>query len=375
MWQSLLNTLRLTGKELRAIRRDTVMLVLIFYVFTVATYMVADAISTEINDLAVAVVDEDHSPLSQRLTDAIQPPLFKHPDSLSPATAETALKNGDDILVVSFPPNLERDLMAGHEVTISVDVDATAVAHAGNGAAFMQQLIADEVTRYFDPAGISTSSLVDVVFRNRFNPNLTSKWFTSVMQLMNSVTILTLILAGASLIREREHGTIEHVLVMPVRPHEIVFSKILANGAVILGASVFSLIVVIQWLIGVPVAQGVLPLFITGTAIYVIAVASIGLLLSTFTHTMGQFGLLIIPVIIVMILLSGGMTPLESMPDWLRAVMQLISPAPHFVAFTQSVLYRGAGLALVAPEMAAMALMAAVALAVALARFRRVLAN
>ena len=374
MWRSLLNTLRLTGKELRAIRRDTVMLVLIFYVFTVATYMVADAISTEINDLAVAVVDEDQSTLSHRLTDAIQPPLFKHPVSLTPTQAEQALKYGDYILVVSFPPKFESDLLSGHAETISIDVDATAVAHAGNGAAFMQELLAGELSTFFTPNG-SAASLVDVVFRNRFNPNLTSKWFTSVMQLMNSVTILTLILAGASLIREREHGTIEHVLVMPVRPHEIVFSKILANGAVILGASVFSLLVVIQWLIGVPLAQGVLPLFIAGTAIYVIAVASIGLLLSTFTHTMGQFGLLIIPVIIVMILLSGGMTPMESMPGWLRVLMQLISPAPHFVAFTQSVLYRGAGLALVAWEIAAMAAMAAMALAVALARFRRVLAN
>lgn len=374
MWRSLLNTLRLTGKELRAIRRDTVMLVLIFYVFTVATYMVADAISTEINDLAVAVVDEDQSTLSHRLTDAIQPPLFKHPVSLTPAQAEQALKYGDYILVVSVPPKFESDLLSGHAATLSIDVDATAVAHAGNGAAFMQELLADELSTFFTPNG-SSASLVDVVFRNRFNPNLTSKWFTSVMQLMNSVTILTLILAGASLIREREHGTIEHVLVMPVRPHEIVFSKILANGAVILGASVFSLLVVIEWLIGVPLTQGVLPLFIAGTAIYVIAVASIGLLLSTFTHTMGQFGLLIIPVIIVMILLSGGMTPMESMPEWLRLLMQLISPAPHFVAFTQSVLYRGAGLGLVAPEMAAMAAMAAVALAVALARFRRVLAN
>ncbi|RWR51462.1 ABC transporter permease [Sinirhodobacter ferrireducens] len=374
MWRSLLNTLRLTGKELRAIRRDTVMLVLIFYVFTVATYMVADAISTEINDLAVAVVDEDQSTLSHRLTDAIQPPLFKHPVSLTPAQAEQALKYGDYILVVSFPPKFESDLLSGHAATLSIDVDATAVAHAGNGAAFMQELLAGELSTFFTPNG-SAASLVDVVFRNRFNPNLTSKWFTSVMQLMNSVTILTLILAGASLIREREHGTIEHVLVMPVRPHEIVFSKILANGAVILGASVFSLLVVIQWLIGVPLAQGVLPLFIAGTAIYVIAVASIGLLLSTFTHTMGQFGLLIIPVIIVMILLSGGMTPMESMPGWLRVLMQLISPAPHFVAFTQSVLYRGAGLALVAWEIAAMAAMAAMALAVALARFRRVLAN
>lgn len=371
--QSILNTLRLTLKELRAIRGDKVMLLLIFYVFTAATWLVADAGSTEVRDLSVAVVDEDQSPLSHRLTDAIRPPLFAHPDVISPERAAAAQTNGDYILVVSIPPDFERNLHLGKDAALMILVDATAVAQAGNGTAYMQQLLADEISKYVAP-GTSSSALVDVVMRNRFNPNLTSKWFTSVMQLMNSVTILTLILAGSSLIREREHGTIEHVLVMPVRPHEIVFSKILATGIVILGSSVASLFLVVQWGMGVPVAGSPL-LYICGAAIYVISVGSLGLLLASFTQNMGQFGLLVIPVIIVMFLLSGGITPMESMPAWLRLIMRLISPSPHYVEFAQSVLYRGSGLPLVAGSMAAMALMAVVFLAVVILRFRKVLAN
>lgn len=373
MVQSILNTLRLTGKELRAIRGDKVMLALILYVFTAATWLVSDAASTDIADLSVAVIDEDHSPLSRQLIDAIRPPLFAAPDVISPSRAAQAQTDGDYVLVVSIPPDFERDLRAGHEGTLMVLVDATAVAQAGNGASYMQQLLADELQKYAQP-GQETASLVDVVMRNRFNPNLTSKWFSSVMQLMNSVTILTLILAGSSLIREREHGTIEHVLVMPVRPHEIVFSKILATGIVILSASVASLFLVVQWGMGVPVAGSPL-LYISGAAIYVVAVGSLGLLLASFTQNMGQFGLLVIPVIIVMFLLSGGITPMESMPAWLRFTMRLISPSPHYVEFAQSVLYRGSGLSLVVGSMAAMALMAAVSLAVVIARFRKVLAN
>lgn len=371
MRQSLLNTLRLTGKELRAILRDVVMLALTFYVFTVATYMVAQAITTEVKNLSVAVVDEDHSALSRRLSDAIQPPMFRTPVELSPAQAMQAQLDGKYILVVGFPPRMEQDILRGKQAVISLDIDATAVAQAGNGAAFMQQMIADEVSRYF---GASSTAPVDVVMTSRFNPNLSSKWFMSVMQLMNSITILTLILAGASLIREREHGTIEHVLVMPVRPHEIVLSKILANGAIILVAAIFSLNVVVQWILGVPVA-GSLILFGIGTAIYVVAVASIGLMLSTFCQSMGQFGLLVIPVMIVMMLLSGGMTPLESMPIWLRGVMEAISPAPHFVKFTQSVLYRGSGISLVWDQMLAMLAMAVVTFLITLSRFRKVLSG
>jgi ABC-2 type transport system permease protein len=88
---------------------------------------------------------------------------------------------------------------------------------------------------------------------------------------------------------------------------------------------------------------------------------------------MGQFGLLVIPVIIVMILLSGGMTPLESMPGWLQAIILTVSPSPHFVRFTQSVLYRGSGFGLVGGEMLAMSAMSAAALVIVLLRFRKIL--
>jgi len=373
MLKSLLNTLRLTLKELRAIRRDRAMVILIVYVFTLATWLVSDAASTEIKDLSVAVVDEDHSRLSYRLTDAIQAPLFAEPALLTPERAAQAQRDGDYALVLSIPPDFERDLRAGRAPELMLLVDATAIAQAGNGTAFMQRLLSEELNTYFSP-GRSSGDPVDVVFRNRFNPNLQAKWFTSVMQLMNNVTILTLILSGAAMIREREQGTIEHVLVMPVRPHEIVFSKILATGLVILLASVASLVVVIHWGMGVPVAHS-LGLYAAGAAIYVVAVGSVGLLLASFTHNMGQFGLLVIPVIMVMLLLSGGMTPLESMPGWLQFVIRTVSPAPHFVSFAQSVLYRDSGLALVAGEMLRMTAMSAIALVIVLYRFRKVLSG
>lgn len=371
--QSLRNLLELTVKELRAIRRDRVMVVLIVYVFTVMTYIASDAISTDVANLPVAVVDEDHSQLAARLEGAIRAPMFREPALLTPGEAETALSRGEDILVLTIPPDFEHDLRAGNKVTLNLDVDATAVAQAGNGAAFMGQLLSQEITKFVSPRD-GDESPVDIVYSSRFNPNLSSKWFSSVMQLMNSVTILTLILSGASLIREREHGTIEHVLVMPVQPYEIVLSKILATGVVILIAAIVSLNLVVQWALGVPVA-GSLILFACGTAIYVVAAASFGLLLATFTKNMGQFGLLAIPAIVVLILLSGGMTPLEAMPSWLQWLLKTVSPATHFVAFTQSVLYRGAGFTLVWDQMAAMVAMAVAAFAITLARFRTILAG
>ncbi|WP_420024309.1 ABC transporter permease (plasmid) [Cereibacter azotoformans] len=370
-FQNLRNILRLTIKELRAIRGDRVMILLMVYVFTIATWLVSDAANTDIRNLSVAVVDEDRSQLSGRLVGAIREPLFTPPELLSAAEAEAAQNAGRKVLVVSIPPGFERHLRRGDGASLMILIDATAVSQAGNGASFLNRLLLDEIAAYLRP-GEPASALVSVEIRNRFNENLDGTWFTAVMQLMNSVTILTLILAGSSMIREREHGTIEHVLVMPVHPHEIVFSKVLATTAVILMASVLSLVFVIKGAMGVPI-DGSLLLYSAGAALYVVAVASLGLLLASFTHNMGQFGLLVLPVIIVMFQLSGGITPLESMPVWLQITMRLISPSPHFVSFAQSVLYRGAGVELVVGEMVAMAAMSGVALTVVLRRFRRVL--
>lgn len=371
MLRSLRNIGNLTLKELRAIRGDAVMLVLIAYVFTVAVWLVSQAGSTEVRDLTVAVVDDDHSQLSARMIEAIRPPLFRTPDLLPPDRAARAQIAGEEVLVVSIPPDLEKDLRAGRGGEVLILVDATAVAFAGNGTTYLTQALSRAASDYLSP-GASAESPLNVVVRNRFNPNLSAKWFTAVMQLINNVTILMLILSGASMLRERERGTIEHVLVMPVRPHEVVLSKICANGGVILIASVASLVFVVEGAMGVPIA-GSLPLYMLGAAIYVIAVASLGLMMASYTRNMGQYGLLVIPVMILMLLLSGGITPMESMPTWLQIVMRTVSPTPHFVAFAQAVLYRGAGMWLVAGEMAAMGAMAAVALALALARFRKVL--
>lgn len=369
--RSLLTILRLTVKELHALRRDKVMLVLILYVFTAAVWLVSSAASTEVRDLSVAMVDEDHSPLSERIFDSIRGPLFAPPVLLTPNEAAQTQLNGKYVLVVSIPPDFERDLRAGEDTTLLLSVDATAVAFAGTGTTFMSQLLSQTISDYLQP-GVENRATVNVVFRNRFNPNLTAKWFTAVMQLMNNVTILMLVLSGSSMIREREHGTIEHVLVMPVRPHEIVISKIAATGLVILAASVASLIFVVQWAMGVPVA-GSLWLYTFGAGLYVIAIGSLGLMLASFTRNMGQFGLLVIPVIVILYMLSGGVTPLESMPDWLRMLMLWINPATHFVSFAQSVLYRGAELRLVWPELVVIVALALVAMTLTLMRFRKIL--
>ena len=368
----LVNIYRLIIKELRSILADPMMLVLVAYTFTIAVYTVATGASTEAKDLTVGVVDEDDWDLSHRLLDALNPPLFKRAVLINADEIDSNMNDGRLMFVLEIPSSFESKLLAGRDASLQLNVDATAMAQAGNGAVYIQAIIAQEIAKFQAGREGATSPPVNVVIRAKFNPNLYAYWFSSVMQVVNSITMLAVILTGAALIREREQGTVEHLLVMPVVPAEIMLSKIIANGLVILIAAGLSLALVVQWLLKVPIA-GSLALFLAGATLYALTVAALGILLGTIATTMGQFALLAAPVLLVMQLLSGGATPMESMPVWLQHVMRVISPTPHFVAFSQAVLYRGADLSIVWPDLVAMAVIGSIYFAFALSRFRRVI--
>lgn len=365
----LLNIVRLGIKELRSLRADPVLVFLIVYAFSWGIYEVASGVKFEVANAAVAIIDEDRSELSRQIASAMLPPYFQRARLIDAASADRALDEGDYVFIVGIPPNFERDVIAGHSPSIQINVDATAMSMAGNGNAYIQSIASREVTRFLSATDEPAAAEADLIARALFNANLDSVPFTSVMEVINNITLLSVILAGAALIREREHGTLEHLLVMPVTAIEIMSSKLWANGLVIVVAATLSILLVVQGVLGVETA-GSLALFIAGALLYQFSVTALGILLATFTTSMAQYGLLVMPVLILMQLLSGSSTPLESMPEWLQNAMQL-SPSTHFVSFSQAVLYRGAPLSMVWLELAALALIGAMFFFLALARFRR----
>lgn len=369
MHGSLANIYRLGVKELRSLRSDPVLVILILWAFTFLVYSVAKGEKFEVQQASVAIVDEDQSVLSRRIGAAIQQPFFRDPVAIEAAGIDQAMDRGQYVFVIEIPLKFEADILAGRRPTIQIDVDATAMSQAGNGAVFLQNIISRELRSFLQKSDQGDLLPVNLLVRTKFNPNAESVWFTSVMQVINNITMLSVILCGAALIREREQGTIEHLLVMPVTPIDIMLSKIWANGLVIVVAALLSFFLVVGWLLQVPIA-GSITLFIAGAVVYQFSVTALGILLATFTTSMQQFGLLVIPVLIAMNLLSGSRTPLESMPEWLQNVMQ-VSPSTPFVGFAQAVLYRAADFAIVWPKLLAMAAIGAAFFVVALARFRR----
>jgi ABC-2 type transport system permease protein len=370
--QTFANIFWLGTKELRSFMRDFVLLGLVVYAFSLAIIAQAQSSSQEVHNASVAIVDEDHSGLSRRIADAFLPPYFQTPQPIAEGDVVPLMNAGKYTFIIDIPPNFARDVLAGRQTSIQLNVDATAMVQAGLGADYAQQIIVTEIQNFLTRAEGAALSPVNLVVRIAFNPNVETSWFTSVMGIINSITMLAIVLAGAAVIREREHGTMDHLLVMPLTPFEIAMSKIWANGLVIIVAVGLSLFLVVRGLLGIPIA-GSIPLFLLGVAAYLFFATAIGIFLGTVARSMPQLGLLYLLVYLPLAMLSGSNTPLESMPPWLATLVQA-SPTVHFVSFAQAILYRGAGFAVVWPQFAIVALIGGLFLALALVRFRKVTA-
>jgi ABC-2 type transport system permease protein len=370
MWERIQNTFRLGIKELRGVRADLVLVFLIVYSFTYSVYEPARNSAGELANASVAIVDEDHSEASRRICDAMRRPFALPAEVISIDEVDRGMDLGRYTFVVNIPPHFERDLMRGRWTPIQFNVDATAMSQVTTGARYVQNVIAQEVAGLRGYPAVAPPE-VELVVRSKYNTNLDDYRFAGIAQIINNITLVAMFLTGAAVIREREHGTLEHLLVLPLGPVEICLAKIWANGLVVLVAAQLSLLIVVQWWLGVPI-PGSIPLFVLGEIIYLFAVTSLGIFLATRATTMPQFAPLAMSVFLVLELLSGGATPLESMPEALQKVMQF-SPTTHFVTFAPAILFRGADLKLVWPEFAWIGGIGAILFIAAVLRFRKTL--
>jgi len=398
----LANIWNLGTKELRSLAHDPIMIGLMMYAFTLSVYAVAKAIPETLSNVPIAIVDEDQSQLSMRIIDSFFPPQFMKPAMIGRGQMDERMDAGFDTFALDIPPNFERDVMAGRNPRVQLNVDATRMHQAFTGGGYIQNIILGQVDAFvkrycgagLQPAGgyprygrettagsfagRSTESeewpqrgveVPDLGLYTRFNPNLERSWFGAVVEIINEVTILSIVLTGAALIREREHGTVEHLLVMPVTPFEIMTSKIWAMALVVLVVCALSLVFVVHFGMSVPL-EGSIALFLAGVAIDLFANTALGIFLATFARSMPQFGLLMIVVVLPLVFLSGGFTPYESMPDAVQFVM-LGAPTTHLVTLGEAILFRGARFSLIWKQFAALFAIGSVFFGIALVRFRR----
>jgi ABC-2 type transport system permease protein len=369
---SLINIWWLGVKELRSFASDVVLLVFVVYAFTFTVYSQATGTSNEVNNASIAFADEDGSALSKELFNAFYPPRFQRPTLIAPSEVEDAMDRGRFMFVVTVPPFFERHLRSGEHPELQLNIDATAMQQAGIGAGYIKNIVGQRIASFLQRSDERSVDAVRLNVRKTFNPNGISAWFTSVVAIINQLTLLTVVLTGAAVIREREHGTLEHLLVMPLGAFEIAMAKVWANGLVILLATALSLFLVVRALLQVPFAGSVL-LWFGGVLLYLFFATALGIFLGTVSRSMAQFALLIVLVVLVLQLLSGGSTPVESQPKWLQTITYLL-PSRHFVSFSQVIIYRGGGLSAVWRQFAMVGAVGLAFFVYSVTRFRKSIA-
>lgn len=368
-------------KELKSFFSDIVLLIFVIYAFTLQIVIAANGSTMEVRNAAVAVVDEDGSTLSRRLPDLFRQPTFQQADHLANDQIDTAMDEGRYTFVLVIPPGFQADLQAGRKPQMQLLVDATAVTTAYIGAGYIQRIVSGEIVRFLadddtpeaappstpmqlsEQAGVFSPSI-----RVRYNPNREEKWFMGITETLIIVTMLSILLPGAALLREREHGTIEHLLVMPLRPVEIMLGKVWPNALIVLLGTFVTYYIVLQEVLDIPVS-GADWLFFLGTAVFLFTTTSLGVLLSTVSKNVPHQATLTILVMMPLVFLSGAYTPVESMPDAMKSIM-FASPLKFYISFCASLMFKGAGLDTLWDELAIMALIGLVFFTAAGLRFR-----
>ncbi|WP_439294455.1 ABC transporter permease [Lonepinella sp. BR2882] len=360
-------------KELKSLFSDIVMIILAIYMFSVAIFVVSNMGMTDVKNGSVAIIDYDQSTLSHRMRDALIMPYFKKVHEVSPKEIDREMDLGNYTFVAEFPPNYEKDMLKGDNPQVQVLVDATAITQAGIGSGYISQIFTQEVNEFMGNTGRTTTP-IKVVNNVLYNPNHSSKWFMATTQNMTNLALLALMLVGSAIIREKERGTLEHLLVMPIGSSEIAMAKVFANGLVLLVISMLSIRFITVGALGAPIPTEQIALFGLGVLVFLFSIASLGIMLAVSAPSMPQFGLLCLPIYLIMNMLSGAQSPVENMPELAQKLTQF-SPLTILAAYGQDVLFRGAGLNIVWPYLAKMAALGAVFLGVALAQFKSMLSK
>ncbi|RXK12613.1 ABC transporter permease [Halarcobacter mediterraneus] len=358
MKRSLRNIYALMIKELRTLFHDKIMLFLIIYSFSFAIYIGGTATSTEIRNASIAFVNEDNSILSNRIISSFYKPRFNTPGVINNNEIDSYMNSGYYTFVVVIPSEFEKNVISGNTPNIQVNIDATRMSQAGIGAGYIQAIINQEISSFLNASGTDSLELVEVINRYKYNSSLESSWFGSINEIISNIVMISILLSAASLIREREHGTIEHLLVMPLNPIEIMLAKVCTASIVVLICVSFSLSLVVEYILNVPLSGSII-LFLFCTFLVLFATTSIGIFIGTISKNMPQMGMIFILTILPLMMLSGTVTPYESMPESIQFLMHLL-PISHFVDISQAVLFKGAGITIIYKSMLSMFLIGVV---------------
>ncbi|MBA5861786.1 MAG: ABC transporter permease subunit [Nitrospira sp. CR1.1] len=365
----------LTWKEILQLSRDVPLLLFLVYSFSLSVLVSGAGITMQLTNAELLVHDADQSPSSRELIHRFQPPYFALTGAISdPRQGLRQLDQGRAMLLLEIPPRFHEALMSGARTAVQLLVDTTNAPQGLSAAAYsvrIASLFGAETG--LASAGLSgvtaTVPVVSSAHRVWFNPTQDERWFQSISHILRMITLFAVLLPAAALVREKERGTVEQLLVSPLSPFQIMFSKVLAMSGVILLATALALYGVLHPVFHVPM-KGSAGLFFLLTALHVFTTAGFGLVAATLAKNQAQVAMMTLFVVGPMLLLSGITSPYESMPAWVQAIMTF-SPLRYYIDITYGVMLKGAGLELLWRPVGAMLLLGGILFGSGMWRFRR----
>jgi ABC-2 type transport system permease protein len=365
----------MTQKEVVQLGRDLPLLLFLLYSFSLSVYISGVGMTMQLQNAAIVVHDGDHSLSSRELIHRFQPPYFRFKGEIAdPREGLRQLDEGTAMLLLDIPPRFHEALAAGESTTVQLLVDTTNAPQGLSAASYAVRIAG----RFGLEAGLGALGLsgahaavpmVTSAHRVWFNPNQDETWFQSIAHVLRMITVFAVLLPAIALVREKERGTVEQLLVSPLSPFEIMLSKMLAMTAVILICTAIAVYGVLRPVLHVPL-KGQAWLFFLLTALHIFTTAGLGMAAATVTRNQAQVGMITLFLVGPMMLLSGLNTPYEAMPGWVQTFMGF-SPLRYYIDITYGVLLKGAGLDVLWKSVGTMALLGGGLFGFGMWRFRR----
>ncbi len=366
----------MTRKEILQLSRDVPIGLLLVYSFTLAVYLTGNGIRSQLHNASLLVRDADHSFSSRELIHKFKSPFFRLEGEIAdPQEGLRWLDRGKAMAVLEIPPRFHEQLVTGEPTAVQLLVDTTNAPQGLSAASYAARIVGQfgQETALARLRGMEESSqnLPVIVSDHRvwYNPDQNDTWFESISHLLRQITIFAILLPAAAMVREKERGTVEQLLVSPLTPFQIMLPKVLAMTLVILCATAVALFGVMRPAFGVPI-KGSIPLFFSLTALFVFTTAGMGLAAATLTRNQAQVGMMTLLVVAPMMLLSGLVAPIEALPTWTRNLM-ILSPLRYFIEIAHGILLKGSDLSILWDSVLAMALLGGVLFGFGMWKFRR----
>lgn len=363
-------------KELRQLFRDKALIGFFFWAFIMDVYLAGSGTSMQLVNAGFVARDADQTVSSRELIHRFHPPYFRFDGLVDhPKAGLRRLDFGQDVVFLDIPPRFHEMLLGGESPAVQLQIAATHSPQGLSAASYGARIVGEfglEASARAMGSSIEGSLSLPVVrsdHRIWYNPNQDESWFMSISEMLTVTTIFAVLLPAAALVRERERGTVEQLLVSPLTPFQIMFPKVIAMTLVILAGTTMSLFGILHAIFNVPMKGGWVLYFVM-TTLYVFTTSGLGLVAATIASNQAQVSLMTILIVAPMLLLSGTWTPPEAMPVWLRELM-LLSPLHHFVTISYGIQLKGVGLDILWPSILSMLALGGSLFGFGMWRFRR----